>query len=40
MCLTSIETFRFDGETAEGLKISAEQCAVYSTEIRELGPVL
>lgn len=33
-------TFRFDGETAEGLKISAEQCAVHSTEIREPGPIL
>jgi hypothetical protein len=33
-------TFRFDGETAEGLKISAEQCAVYSTEIREPGHLI
>lgn len=28
-------TFRFDGETANGLKISAERCAAYSTQIRQ-----
>ena len=27
---TLIKTFRFDGETVNGLKISAEGCAVYS----------
>lgn len=29
------KTFRFDGETMNRLKITAEQCAVYSTEIRQ-----
>jgi hypothetical protein len=28
------KTFRFDGETMNGLKITAERCAVYSTSIR------
>jgi hypothetical protein len=29
------KTFRFDGETTNGLKITAERCAVYTTEIRQ-----
>jgi hypothetical protein len=29
------KTFRFHGETANGLKISAERCAVYSTDFRQ-----
>ena len=37
-------TFRFEGETTNGLKITAERCAAYSTEIRQddtlPGPVI
>ena len=29
--------FRFDGETTDGLKISAEQCAAFFTEIKQNG---
>jgi hypothetical protein len=29
------KTFKFDGETTNGLKITAERCAVYTTEIRQ-----
>jgi hypothetical protein len=29
------KTFRLDGETTNGLKITAERCAIYTTEIRQ-----
>jgi hypothetical protein len=40
MCLTSIELLDLTVRPQKELKISAEQCAVYSTEIRELGPLI
>lgn len=38
--LNSTETFRFGGETEKGLKVSAEQCAVYSYTLNQHVPFL